>query len=163
MTTKKKSINRGAKKLEVLAHKKEGKELSSYDVDFYKWTKNQATFLKKGEYLKLDIDHLIEEIESLGRSEKRALESYLANLLLHLLKIEYQPNKHSKSWDLSVKNSRHKIKVLLSENPSLKRHLPKILNEAYFTARLNAISETGLEDEKFPEACPWDLEKIMTE
>lgn len=132
----------------------------AYDRDFFKWTKDQVKFLKKGEFTKLDIDHLIEEIESLGRSEKRALESYLSNLLLHLLKIQYQPNKRTKSWDLSVKNSRHKIHVLLKENPSLKRYLPSILSEAYFTARLNAISETGLDESEFPEDCPWILEQI---
>lgn len=160
MTTKK-SVTRRGKKSMTLATKKN--EQKSYDSDFYKWTKNQASFLKKGELSKLDIDHLIEEIESLGRSEKRAFESYLANLLLHLLKIEHQPKKHSKSWDLSIKNSRRKIKTLLEENPSLKRYIPKMLNEAYFTARLSAIAETGLQDEKFSEECPWDFHKIMKE
>jgi hypothetical protein len=133
----------------------------AYERDFYKWTENQIMFLKKKEFSKLDIDHLIEEIESLGRSEKRAIESYLSNLLLHLLKIHYQPAKHSRSWDNSIKHSKHKIGVLLKENPSLKRFLPTILEEAYFTARLNAISETGLKDEVFPETCPWRLNELF--
>lgn len=132
-----------------------------YEQDFYKWTQNQASFLKNKEFSKLDIDHLIEEIESLGRSEKRAIESYLANLILHLLKIKFQPSKHTKTWDLSVRNSRHKIGVLLEENPSLKRYLPNILNEAYFTARLSAIVETGLDEDLFPEKCEWTLKEIL--
>lgn len=133
----------------------------AYERDFYQWTEDQIEFLKRKEFSKLDIDHLIEEIESLGRSEKRALESHLANVILHLLKIKYQPTKHTKSWDLSVRNSRHKIEVLLKENPSLKRYLPKILEEAYFSARLNAISETGLDESIFPEACIWKLDGIL--
>jgi hypothetical protein len=134
---------------------------SAYNKDFYKWTKMQTNFLKQGEFSKLDIDHLIEELDALGRSEKRTLESYLTVLLLHLLKMKYQPNKKTKSWELSVKNSKHKINVLLKENPSLKRLLPTSLDEAYFTARLGAISETGLEDELFPEECPFDLKEIL--
>lgn len=134
----------------------------AYERDFYQWTEDQIEFLKRKEFEKVDIDHLIEEIESLGRSEKRALESYLANVILHLLKIKYQPTKHTKSWDLSVRNSRHKIEVLLKQNPSLKRYLPEILEEAYFTARLNAISETGLEENVFPESCFWKLDEILT-
>ena len=132
-----------------------------YDSDFYKWTKNQANFLKQKEFSKLDINHLIEEIESLGRSEKRAIESYLANLILHLLKIKYQPGKHTKSWDLSVTNSKYHIDKLLKNNPSLKRYLPEILKDAYFTARLNAIDETGLEDKLFPQDCEWTLKEIL--
>ena len=135
----------------------------AYEKDFYQWTEEQIRLLKTREFSKLDIDHLIEEIESLGRSEKRAIESYLTNLILHLLKIKYQPMKHTKSWDLSIKNSRHKIKVLLSDNPSLKRYLPNILEEAYFTARLNAIAETGLDEKTFPETCDWTLDEILLE
>lgn len=130
---------------------------ASYDGDFYLWTEEQSNFLKNQEFNKLDLAHLVEEIQSLGRSEKRALESHLANLLLHLLKIKYQPNKHTKSWDYSIKNARHKVQLLLKENPSLKNHLPQVLEEAYFTGRLAAISETGLDEELFPETCPWTL------
>jgi hypothetical protein len=128
-----------------------------YTEDFYKWTKDQVNFLKKQEFTKMDIDNLIEEIESLGRSEKRALKSYLAILFQHLLKIKYQPAKHTKSWDMSVKNSLHQAQSLLIENPSLKAELQNLAEDAYFTGRLNAISETGLEEEVFPEKCPWKL------
>lgn len=137
------------------------KQNDSYEGDFYKWIKHQAVFLKRGEFSKLDIENLVEEIETLGRSEKRALESYLVILLIHLLKIQHQPKKHSKSWDLSIKNSRRKIQYRLKESPSLKRHLPKILEEAYADARIEAAEETGLSEKIFPETCPWTLKEIL--
>src|SRR5438045_1058572 len=108
-----------------------------YEKDFYKWTQTQANFLKKEELDKLDIRHLIEEIESLGNSEKRALESHISNLFLHLLKIEHQPSMRSKSWDNSVKNATFQIKKILKSNPSLRTKLKELSRDAYYVARLN--------------------------
>lgn len=135
----------------------------AYDQDFYLWTHTQASLLKNKEFEKLDIRHLIEEIESLGNSEKRALESYLIVLLMHLLKIEYQPTKHSRSWELSIKNSRFRVIKTLKQSPSLKSKLPEIFKDAYFTARLEAAQETGLDEDTFPEECPWPVEKVIFE
>src|SRR5205085_7862178 len=78
----------------------------AYENDFYKWTQNQIAFLQKKEFTKLDIDHLIEEIESLGNSEKNAIESHMIVLFVHLLKIKYQPAMRCKSWDNSVENAK---------------------------------------------------------
>ena len=132
---------------------------NGYEKDFYKWTRTQANFLKKEELDKLDIRHLIEEIESLGNSEKRALESHISNLFLHLLKIQYQPSMRSKSWDNSVKNAAFQIKKILKTNPSLRPKLKELTPDAYYVARLNASSETGLDESVFPKNCPWDIEK----
>lgn len=137
------------------------KKTANYDTDFYRWSRDQAAHLKKQEFAKLDIDNLIEEIESLGRSERSALESYLANLFLHLLKIKYQPKKHSRSWDLSVKNAQYHALKMYKRSPSLKKYLPEIFKDAYFTARLKAIDETGLEEELFPEECLWNTKDIF--
>ena len=76
------------------------KKLVTYEKDFFRWTKEQSEMLKTGEFERLDIAHLIEEIESLGKSQRDKLESYFTILLMHLLKIKYQPTSHSKSWDL---------------------------------------------------------------
>lgn len=134
-----------------------------YESDFFKWTKNQANFLKKQEFSKLDIENLIEEIESLGRTEKRTLESYLEILLMHMLKVKYQPKKHTKSWDLSIKNCRQKFKKVLKQNPSLKPKLPNILKDSYESARLDAALETQLDEKTFPLSCPWSIEEILSE
>lgn len=134
-----------------------------YDKDFFKWTDSQAKLLKKGKFVELDIDNLIQEIESLGRTEKRTLESHLANLFLHLLKIKYQPGKHTRSWDLSVKNAEYQAKKVYAQNPSLIKYLPEIFKDAYYIARLRAIDETGLEEDAFPKNCLWKIEEIFPE
>lgn len=137
--------------------------ISHYETDYCKWTNEQVKFLKKGDFKKLDIENLIEEIESLGRSEKRALKSYLEVLLMHLLKCKYQPQEHSQSWDLSIKESRHKAWETLKENPSLKPKLGEIVLDAYFTARLKAAKETKLPEETFPNECSWTLKDLFPE
>lgn len=133
----------------------------TYDDDYFGWINQQANFLRNKEYEKVDLTNLIEEIESLGISEKRRLESFLKILLLHLLKCKYQPTRHSKSWDLSIKNSSRQFLRTLKENPSLKPKLKEILEDAYFSARLEAAQETGLDEETFPENCPWTIEEII--
>jgi hypothetical protein len=159
MNTKTKKIIRNRpKKMSLTAPSQENQ---TYEKDFFKWANNQAKMLKKREFSQLDIDHLVEEIESLGRSERRALESYLENLLMHKLKVKYQPNMHTASWDASIKEATFKVRKLLHENPSLKPKLEAILHDAYYTARLKAVRETGLDEQVFPEKCEWNLKEIL--
>lgn len=132
-----------------------------YEEDFYGWAQEQVALLKNRDFAMIDFHHLIEEIESLGRSERRSLESHLENLLLHLLKIRYQPEKHTRSWDLSIKNSKYEIEKRLKANPSLRPALPDIFLEAFEYARKRAIDETGLPDEAFPFESPWPLEELV--
>lgn len=132
-----------------------------YEKDFYKWTKSQASLLKDKDFTHLDIVNLIEEIESLGRTERRAIKSHLIILLQHLLKIKMQPKKHTSSWDKSVKNARQEIHFILEDSPSLKRELSRLLSDSYPFARDNAIAETGLDEKDFPKECPWKLSEIL--
>lgn len=134
---------------------------NAYEKDFYQWTRTQANFLKNEELDKLDVRHLIEEIESLGNSEKRALESHISNLFLHLLKIKHQPSMRSKSWDNSVKNATFQIKKILKANPSLGSKFKELSRDAYYVARLNASSETGLDESVFPKICPWEIAEFL--
>lgn len=149
------------KKLSLVAQERKTVDKLNYDKDFFKWVNHQADFLRKGEFGKLDIKNLIEEIESLGRSEKRTLQSYLEVLLMHMLKEKYQNNKASKSWALSIKNSRLKVKRILKDNPSLKPKLDEIIKDAYASARLDAAEETGLPEKTFPKKCEWSTEEIL--
>lgn len=137
------------------------KSNNSYEKDFYQWTQIQASLLKKGEFEKVDLEHIIEEIETLGKSDKRALYGYCVVLLHHLLKNTFAPEKkgNSKSWDASIINSRNAIKRLLRDSPSLKKECEEILDEAYQEARQMAILETG--DQKFPKDCPWSIKEIL--
>ncbi len=134
---------------------------SIYEKDVFGWSKEQVQYLKNKEWNSLDIDNIIEEIEDLGRSQKRSLESHLTNLLLHLLKIEFQPNKHTVSWDCSVKTARNHSKNVLRDNPGLKQYLHQILKDSYYDAYWAAVEETKLGPNRFPEVCPWTIEEIL--
>lgn len=80
-----------------------------------------------------------------------------------MLKVKYQPAKHSKSRQLSIRNSRLKFKKILRQNPSLKSKLHEILKDSYKSARLDAALETQLDEKTFPLECPWTLIEILSE
>jgi len=132
----------------------------SYDKDFYSWTQEQAELLKHGRFSELDIDNLIEEVETMGRSEKRELESRLTVLLFHLLKWKYQDVRQCRSWELSIIEQRLKFEETLKENPGLKSKLNDMLKKAYRYAVIEASKETKISIKIFPELCPWELDKI---
>jgi hypothetical protein len=133
----------------------------SYEKDFYSWTQEQAELLKNGRYSELDIDNLIEEVESMGRSEKRELESRLTILLLHLLKWKYQEVRRSRSWQLSIDEQRIQFEETLNENPGLKPQLEEIVKKAYKLAVIKAARETKISKSVFPESCPWKLAQFI--
>lgn len=133
----------------------------SYETDFYSWTIEQAAAIRSGRYSDLDVLNLVEEIESMGRSEKRALESRLVVLLLHLLKWRYQPGRRGKSWKCSIDVQRKRVFKVLSENPGLKPQLSGIFDDAYEQSIYEAVQETGLDVENFPAQCPWPFDQVM--
>ena len=134
-----------------------------YEQDFYTWTQEQAALLREGALHDLDVTNLAEEIESLGKSDRRALGSHLRNLVLHLLKWHYQPaGRHTgPSWRASIRNARAEIAVLLDDSPSLRREVSGLLARWYPLARQDAADETGLPLATFPEACPWTPEQVV--
>lgn len=134
-----------------------------YDRDYYLWLSNTAKLLKEKEFTQLDLENLIEEIESLGKSEKRAISSNLIVVILHLLKWRYQPKKRSKSWKSSIREHRRRIQALLKDSPSLNNYLPEILTDCYLAAKKQASDETGLSVVAFPEGCPFSLTECLDE
>lgn len=134
---------------------------SLYDSDFYAWTQQQAGLLRSAQLDQLDQRHLLEEIEEMGRQEKRELESRLEVLMMHLLKWQYQPNLRSRSWQLTIKEQRLRLLKLLRENPSLRAQLLDYVNSAYPLATVRAEKETGLNS--FPEQCPFSAEQLLDE
>ncbi len=132
-----------------------------YDRDFYAWANEQAALLRAGALAAADIDHIAEEIETLGRSEKRELVSRFEVLLLHLLKWRFQPERHGKSREVSIFNTRDALAVHMADNPSLKSVLPESVATAYRRARRSAGVETGLPDNVFPLDCPWTFDEAM--
>ena len=132
-----------------------------YDRDFYAWSREQAELLRAGELARADLEHIAEEIESMGKTEKRELVSRLTVLLLHLLKWKFQPEGQGNSWRLSIANARDEIVDLLDDNPSLKSQIDGITRSNYRYARRKAAIETGLGADVFPAECPWPFERAM--
>ncbi len=132
-----------------------------YDSDFFAWSREQAELLRSGKLALADIENIAEEIESMGRTEKRELVSRLSVLLLHLLKWRYQPGKRGPSWEASIRVQRNRLADHLDDNPSLKPLLPQALTSAYRDAALDAVAETGLPGATFPAACPWAVEQVL--
>ena len=130
--------------------------MTLYEKDFFQWVNDQAKFLRNEEFSKLDVENLTEEIENLGKSEKRILTSYLETYLMHVLKSDDQ-RKKTASWNLPVYEAFRKAKQCLTENPSLKRKFKDIVKDAYCSARIKVIIETNVDENCIPEKCPWDL------
>ncbi|MEH2002016.1 MAG: DUF29 domain-containing protein [Nostoc sp.] len=134
---------------------------SLYEQDFYLWIQTTAELLKQGRLTELDLENLIEEIETMGRSEKRALESNLEVLLMHLLKYQIQTERRSKSWQYTILEHRRRVQKAFKESPSLKPYFEQVFDESYQTARRLAVIETGLDIATFPEQSPFTLEQVL--
>lgn len=132
-----------------------------YDRDYYLWLSHTANLISEGKFSEIDAANLIEEIEDMGRSEKRAIESNLVVLLLHLLKYKYQPEKRSNSWKSSVREHRRRLRKAFSDSPSLKRHFEEVVDECYQDAREQAADETELPLDTFPQESPFTLAEIL--
>ena len=107
------------------------------------------------------MEDLVEELESLGRQERRELVNRLAILLGHLLKWQYQPEKQGVSWQATIREQRRKVERLIQENPSLKSYLAEALQDAYEDGLDLAVRETGLPFTIFPASCPYTLEQAL--
>jgi hypothetical protein len=138
-------------------------QLTPYDVDYAQWCAEQGALLRAGRLDALDRENLAEEIESLGRSDKKEIRSRLKELLLHLLKWHFQPKKRKGGWRASIVDQRTELKDLLDESPSL-RNLPSMeVGKWYPIARMKAADETGLGESAFPTDCPYAIEEILDE
>lgn len=138
-----------------------------YETDTYGWALQQAEALRAAARLKLntplalDWENLAEEIEDLGKSRARELSSRYYQLLAHLLKWEFQPDKRTPSWRATVSEQRSEIREVLSESRSLKPQREERLRAAYGKARRLAGDETGKGLDAFPEENPYTLDQVM--
>jgi hypothetical protein len=132
-----------------------------YESDYLKWLETTAKHLKNREFECLDLENLIEEIETLGRSEKREIESRLRILLMHLLKYRYQSHQRTNSWRYTIREQRLRLLKSFQDSPSLKNHFLTIVTETYQDSRALAADETGLDINTFPQDCPFDLELML--
>jgi len=131
-----------------------------YDKDVILWSQEQARLLRAGRFAELDIEHLADEIEDVGKSEKRELASRMAVLLAHLLKWKSQPENRSNSWRATINNQRKRIALTIKETPSLKTVLrnPDWKEDIWLDARSQARKEMGDIDD-LPETCPWPMDQ----
>ena len=132
-----------------------------YDRDFYAWANDQARLPRAGKLSEADIDHIAEEIESMGKTKKREFVSRLKVLLMHLRKWQFQPTGRSTSRRLTIEKRRSEVVDHLADNPSLKAKLPETMASAYGNAILAAARETGLDRATFPPICPWSFDGFM--
>jgi hypothetical protein len=136
---------------------------TAYEKDVVAWAMEQAALLRSGQLSALDVEHIAEEIEDVGKSEKRELASRMAVLLSHLLKWQHQPGRRGSSWTRTLKEQRKAIAAAIRQTPSLKASLsdPDWLAGVWADAVTKAVDETGLDN--FPEDCPWSMEQVLTE
>lgn len=134
---------------------------AAYERDFALWIAQQAELLRAKRFEQLDLDNLIEEIETVGRSERHELRSRLEQLLLHLLKCQFQPERKSGSWLATLYEQRTRIAAIGKDSPSLKRVIVQFANEAYPHAVRLAAYETGLPASTFPAANPYSKDQLL--
>jgi hypothetical protein len=132
-----------------------------HDEDFYGWAMVEANLLRQRKWDELDIEHLAEELESMGASEKREIRSRMKQLLKHLLKWKYQPDLQCRSWRNSIRNQRLELADVIKDNPSLNPTLPENIKEVYGRVMEDTAEETGIYKENFPNECPYTFEQIM--
>ena len=134
---------------------------AAYDEDFFLWTQRQAALIRAGQFDLVDQEHVAEEIQSLGISDRRQLRNRLEVLVTHLLKWQFQPMHRSRSWRSTIRTQRRRIERVLKESPSLRREVAELSREEYAAAREAAAAETGFAIDTFPKSLPYTAEQIM--
>lgn len=134
---------------------------SLYETDYLKWIETTVEKLQVRDYSSIDWENLIEEIEDMGRSERRSLEINLIVVLTHLLKWQFQLEFRSGSWKGSIAEHRRRIRKALKESPSLKPYLEEVFAECYLDAVEQASAETELPAERFPRECPYTSAEVL--
>jgi hypothetical protein len=134
---------------------------AGYDNDFFAWSMEQARLLRSGQFGQLDIENIAEELESMGRCDRREIESRLVVLLAHLLKWQVQVGFRSRSWSATKGEQRDRIQDLLGESPSLRPVVGSMHPALYVRARRVAADETGLSETGFPPDCPFTPEQVL--
>jgi len=142
---------------------------SLYDLDYSAWAARTVELLREGRFSELDLDHLVEELGDMGKSQRHELVSRLRILLAHLLKWQYQSRRLSarwaefegKSWRNTLIEQRVALRYLLEENPGLKGRVAAAVIKSYPQAVELAARESELPSETFPVPCPYTQMQIL--
>ena len=135
---------------------------SRYGDDLYTWVQEQIALLRAGRLTEIDALNVAEELSDVGNEQLDKLESAIAVLTQHLLKWDHQPDRRSRSWELSIREQRRRITRVLKKNPGLSPLIPEAILDGYADGRDRALVETDLPDSRMPEACPYSFEQMMT-
>lgn len=133
-----------------------------YDQDYFAWTQDQADVLRRRSATEIDWDNLLDEVESLGRTQRRELHNRLVILLSHILKWERQPELRSRSWSVTIATQQKQIADLMEESPSLKSALPETYPKAYADARDYASLETRIPVADFDRMAALTFEEALS-
>lgn len=139
---------------------------SLYDTDYQLWLRQTVAQLQARDFDQVDMENLIEEIESLGKSDKRAMASYLMRLCEHLLKMKYWDSEREtcwRGWKLEVRNFRLQIKAILKDSPSLKNYLEDIFREEYQNGRHLFLDGSELDPSRVPQEPVFTLQQALDE
>jgi hypothetical protein len=134
---------------------------AGYDADFFQWTQSTAEMIRQGRLAEVDLEHVAEEIEDMGKRDRREVRSGLIVLIVHLLKWEFQPDLRTPSWDSTIDEQRTQIQLIIQDSPSLRRLPAEELAATYKRAIKRAIAQTGLGADRFPSSCPYTAEQIL--
>lgn len=135
----------------------------SYETDYYKWTMRNAELLRLGKITEIDAVNIAEELESMGKRDRRQIINRLIVLFVHLLKWEFQKDKRTNSWKGIIFEQRRRIIQLLEDSPSLNNEIDKKIDYAYSEALKKAAIETGLDESFFPDKCPYSKEQLLSD
>jgi hypothetical protein len=134
---------------------------AGYGEDFYAWSREQAERIRASRPRAIDWENVAEEIEGLGRSDRRRIASDLKVILEHLIKWRYQPEKRKAGWRSTIREHRDRIERIIADSPSLARVPQDTLEAEYRKARAAAIEDTRLPEARVPEICPFGIEDVL--
>jgi len=134
-----------------------------YEQDFDVWALHNAELLRQGRLTEIDAEHIADELESMGKRDRRELLSRLKILIGHMLKWRFQPTQRCSSWRGSIIEQRLQVHDLLDDNPNLRQPLPQLPGVAYPDAVKLASKETGLPPSVFPVDCPYTVEQLLND
>lgn len=132
-----------------------------YETDFYEWTQEQARLLRERRFDDLDLENLVDEVASVGRSDKHQIESRVEVLLAHLLKWKFQPGHRGSGWIGTIVEQRNRLRRLVEDSPSLRRFMTEEIGRSYLAARLLAAKDTGIAFGVFPEHNPFTPQQVL--
>jgi uncharacterized protein DUF29 len=135
--------------------------IRAYDRDYAGWAEDTAKAIAEGRFDEIDRTALADEVESLGKRDRREVASRMAVIVVHLLKLKYQPELATQSWRETIDLQRDELASVLADSPSLRAQLDTQLAAIYKRAGRKAAAETGLDIDTFPETCEFTVAEIL--